>query len=60
MDASFDDSLLRRLGLEFNATLPCGHVVWYLSRETARVYAKLRGAEITGPQHGPFPQNKDT
>ena len=48
-----DDSLLRRQGLEFSAVLPCGHVVEYLSKETAKVYEESRGATVVAPAQGP-------
>lgn len=50
----FDDSLIRRQGLEYTAKLPCGHTVQYLSKETAKTYADEQGAEIIGPQYGPW------
>lgn len=49
----FDDSLILRQGLEYNAKLPCGHIVQYLIKETAEVYRDNRGAEIIAPMQGP-------
>jgi hypothetical protein len=50
----FDDSFILRQGLEYSATLPCGHIVQYISKDTARVYEEERGASVAGPKFGPF------
>lgn len=50
----FDDSLIRRQGLEYSAELPCGHIVEYLSKETAQTYEKTQGALVHGPVFGPW------
>lgn len=50
----FDDSLILRSGLEYKAELPDGHVVHYLSKETANSYVENRGARLIGPMFGPW------
>ena len=49
----FDDTLIRQSGLEYKAKLPCGHIVHYISKDTAQIYAAERGAEIISPMQGP-------
>ena len=49
----FDDRLILRQGLEYKAKLPCGHVIQYISKDTAEVYAAEQGAEIIAPLQGP-------
>ena len=50
----FDDSLICRVGMEYKAKLPCGGVVHYISKDTAKAYAENKGAQVIGPLHGPF------
>ena len=49
----FDDRLLLLQGLEYKAKLPCGHIVQYISKETAAVYRDEHGAEVIAPIQGP-------
>jgi hypothetical protein len=49
----FDDTLLLFQGLEYKAMLPDGHIVHYLSRETAETYRDTRCAQIIAPMQGP-------
>lgn len=50
---TFEDELLLKQGLEYSVKLPCGHVVRYLSKDTAEAYRDNRQAEIIPPHQGP-------
>ena len=52
--AAFNDTLMLRAGLEYKAKLPCGHVVHYISKETARAYSEDQNAEVIAPVQGVF------
>ena len=52
MDNTLADKMMREQGLEYSAKLPDGHIVRYLSKETAQAYY-LFGAEIYPPRQGP-------
>lgn len=49
----FHDTLLLKQGLEYAVKLPSGHVVSYLSKETAEAYREAKGGKVIAPKQGP-------